>query len=110
MEDGLRELVASAKEEIKEVLILVLMEDGLRDLYCLPFTVVVCRCLNPCFNGRWSASSERKAQKANKKAVLILVLMEDGLRGSGNFQVAYFIVGLNPCFNGRWSARKWQKR
>ena len=42
----------------------------------------VCKvCLNPCFNGRWSAS----------KPIFIMLITS--------------LQSLNPCFNGRWSAR-----
>ena len=36
--------------------------------------------LNPCFNGRWSARMRTTIVKENPANVLILVLMEDGLR------------------------------
>ena len=42
------------------------------------------RCLNPCFNGRWSASVSKGASYVSENAVLILVLMEDGLRELNN--------------------------
>ena len=37
-------------------------------------------CLNPCFDGIWSASEEEYDQLSNQASVLILVLMEYGLR------------------------------
>ncbi len=37
-------------------------------------------CLNPCFNGRWSARSLGNKLSMDSVDVLILVLMEDGLR------------------------------
>ncbi len=55
------------------------MEDGLRVGLMLSMTTQA-KCLNPCFNGRWSARLEEKI----KNEILL--------------------VGLNPCFNGRWSA------
>ena len=55
------------------------MEDALRvPLYYL-FKQVL-SCLNPCSNGRCSASSQRSAFYVRVVAVLILVLMEDALR------------------------------
>ena len=62
-----------------EVLILVLMEDTLRDkLICIS---VIWRCLNPCFNGRYSTRLCKRRRKAETfRQVLILVLMEDTLR------------------------------
>ena len=44
--------VNSLTENAKEVLILVLMEDTLRDSYSSEFGRTFC--LNPCFNGRYS--------------------------------------------------------
>ena len=60
------------------VLILVLMEDTLRE-------AIPCEghrfffCLNPCFNGRYSQRKAHLLVKVGVK-VLILVLMEDTLR------------------------------
>ena len=61
-----------------EVLILVLMEYGLR-LIPEESKEAILNCLNPCFNGIWSATT------SNKRDV-------------------YCYVCLNPCFNGIWSA------
>ena len=61
----------------EEVLILVLMEDGL-------------------------GQALRMAKKSSKGFVLILVLMEDGLGQSFDNNIQEFL-SLNPCFNGRWS-------
>ena len=59
------------------------MEDGLRDLNPETGKAECCDRLNPCFNGRWSASSpQAQVQEQPVAAVLILVLMEDGLRGT----------------------------
>ncbi len=55
MEDGLR--VDRSEEWVKKqrsVLILVLMEDGLRGATQNTYDLVNLS-LNPCFNGRWSA-------------------------------------------------------
>ena len=55
MEDGLREDVNFAIDTRNiRVLILVLMEDGLR-VVRYHFYKIVLIGLNPCFNGRWSA-------------------------------------------------------
>ena len=64
---------------IRWVLILVLMEDTLRDLTL--------------------------AGRSLKKGVLILVLMEDTLRVFDNNSSHIFVFCLNPCFNGRYSQR-----
>ena len=56
------------------------MEDGLRDGQNKRLWQKLMS-LNPCFNGRWSASTTiNGTTKASP-------------------------LGLNPCFNGRWSAR-----
>ena len=60
-----------------KVLILVLMEDSLGDLK-KKYDIAV-KCLNPCFNGRFSRR-----------------LLKNG---------AKLVKGLNPCFNGRFSRR-----
>ena len=112
------------------VLILVLMEDGLREVkiqsvaFCaeglnpcfngrwsasLPekdYDNVVYSRLNPCFNGRWSARFPDGNVRKSLCFVLILVLMEDGLRGPHDCYMRLIYISLNPCFNGRWSARR----
>ena len=60
------------------VLILVLVEDGLRD-YKAHKCDLLLDSLNPCFSGRWSARDCGK-WKEYVETVLILVLVEDGLR------------------------------
>ncbi len=80
MEDGLRERSQTFVVVIELVLILVLMEDGLREGGGFWLTFTAAPSLNPCFNGRWSASRSKYF---------------------GDF----FLCCLNPCFNGRWSAR-----
>ena len=61
------------------VLILVLMEDTLREIHYSSYS--------------------------NDSYVLILVLMEDTLRANGGKQQDAFSNSLNPCFNGRYSQR-----
>ena len=63
---------------VSGVLILVLMEDTLREnRYGINKEFRLC--LNPCFNGRYSQST-RNTAKCRYTMVLILVLMEDTLR------------------------------
>ena len=62
------------------VLILVLMEYGLREIIKIWKGITFKQSLNPCFNGIWSASYNNGALRASRKHVLILVLMEYGLR------------------------------
>ena len=66
-------------KEVFGVLILVLMEDALR----VVLMVLTCDeyvSLNPCSNGRCSASSTSDLLLETVNYVLILVLMEDALR------------------------------
>ena len=67
------------KLEARNVLILVLMEYGLRLKMKKSFRLGIEISLNPCFNGIWSAT----------------LLMHK------SFAIQ---VSLNPCFNGIWSA------
>ena len=60
MEDGLRDFQLELCKSIKSaVLILVLMEDDLRAFKITGF-VSFSEGLNPCFNGRWSASYNKR--------------------------------------------------
>ena len=103
MEDALRDFSRPLQcGGLQGVLILVLMEDALRaqdsNSYCL-----ISLCLNPCSNGRCSASKALKTVVAKRDSVLILVLMEDALRVSGGI-FDNMSSSLNPCSNGRCSA------
>ena len=81
MEDALRDRPLRRQERLLSVLILVLMEDALRGT-CNVVSPTSDGGLNPCSNGRCSARSSILAILANPKGVLILVLMEDALRAS----------------------------
>ncbi len=59
--------------------------------------------LNPCSNGRCSASDQWQAGD-QRVIVLILVLMEDALRVLLTLMVVQPKHCLNPCSNGRVSA------
>ena len=110
---------------VQKVLILVLMEYGLRQV--VMGIHQVSNCLNPCFNGIWSATNMMYMMNHSGMEVLILVLMEYGLRlvvsmrPSDATTVLILVLmeyglrhdvlgrytcnhGLNPCFNGIWSA------
>ena len=66
-------------DEIKtSVLILVLVEDGLREYKLVAKDIT--KCLNPCSCGGWSQRLVALQETADE--VLILVLVEDGLRAS----------------------------
>ena len=62
------------------VLILVLVEDGLGDTFKIT-TAVAAECLNPCFSGGWSRSNNSQSRTPINKC-------------------------LNPCFSGGWSRRR----
>ena len=89
---------------VAEVLILVVMEDTLRDFYSFAESKKSYS-LNPCCNGRYSPSAHRHVGRANEGKVLILVVMEDTLRESGGTHVYNKHGSLNPCCNGRYSPR-----
>ena len=55
MEDGLRDIMRKTLDEILNVLILVVMEDGLRDAL-IKWVLYKGSRLNPCCYGRWSQS------------------------------------------------------
>mgnify|MGYP006988827135 CR=1 FL=1 len=78
MEDGLRLLESSMRAFLDVVLILVVMEDGLRP-YCQLLWGGISKGLNPCCNGRWSQTGRQLIIRIIQ-SVLILVVMEDGLR------------------------------
>ena len=62
-----------------EVLILVLVEDGLGEVFFRYGETTVWLCLNPCFSGGWSRSAAKAGDVLDLQTVLILVLVEDGL-------------------------------
>ncbi len=76
MEDGLR-LLRNVSGNVCPLLILVVMEDGLRPLGSYNKSIRF-QALNPCCNGRWSLTPSMSASSRS------------GTR-------------LNPCCNGRWS-------
>ena len=69
------------------------------DLVCMEIR------LNPCSNGRCSASFDNLSEEILDFIVLILVLMEDALRVTILFTQKRVKRSLNPCSNGRCSAR-----
>ena len=86
-----------------EVLILVLVEDGLWHQFYwgsrerLP-------CLNPCFSGRWSLTPCQRRNHHSRKRCLNPCF--SGRWSLTNLLISgslWWIPRLNPCFNGRWS-------
>ena len=78
MEDGLVHTYDDDLKDAVDVLILVVMEDGLV-LDTKHFRCEGHGCLNPCCNGRWSRTSQTTNVQSTANRVLILVVMEDGL-------------------------------
>ena len=88
----------------KEVLILILMEYGLR-AFSVGTVKVICVRLNPCFNGIWSASLADKSVRT-----IWLTSLNPCFNGIWSASplmrsLMRSWIGLNPCFNGIWSAR-----
>ena len=79
MEDTLREFRCLLKACVATVLILVLMEDTLREIMT-NLKDLASKSLNPCFNGRYSQRIKLNTTNPETLEVLILVLMEDTLR------------------------------
>ena len=102
MEDTLRAMYAGGSTEGRGVLILVLMEDTLRERVKAKLSLFL-YCLNPCFNGRYSQSHRSLRYYHQTFRVLILVLMEDTLRATNSETLEFLTASLNPCFNGRYS-------
>ena len=80
------------------------MEDALRVEEALEKARKVVSSLNPCSNGRCSASMSNPRGLRNNNPVLILVLMEDPLRVQKYADDNNVGSSLNPCSNGRCSA------
>ena len=105
VEDGLRARKGKAdKYPQRQVLILVLVEDGLR-VDPKSFRIYqLTNGLNPCSCGGWSQRSIGEV-KSPLSVVLILVLVEDGLREQGYVSWQLDYKCLNPCSCGGWSQR-----
>ena len=65
MKDTLGEVQSKIKElKSDEVLILVLMEDTLGEIEMRCENILGIKCLNPCFNGRYSRRTVRNYEEA----------------------------------------------
>ncbi len=102
VEDGLGGNVQPQQLERGRVLILVLVEDGLGGWQACR-TATVKERLNPCSSGRWSRRYGTKIYSRAISVVLILVLVEDGLGGNDRCTQGNVQPSLNPCSSGRWS-------
>ena len=104
MEDALREKPSITSIGKWEVLILVVMEDALRESwknYLKWFwPVLILVVMEDALR-----DGQQQEQQQVKTVVLILVVMEDALREKYYFFNKTSIYGLNPCCNGRCSAR-----
>ena len=90
------------------VLILVLMEDTLRVLKNIATKVTAVLILVLMED---TLREERKpGLRSLISKVLILVLMEDTLRAFSIIPVSEEMIRLNPCFNGRYSQRQREQR
>ena len=103
MEYGLRLTSSKIYSSGHLVLILVVMEYGLRPISSL--CPLVC-CLNPCCNGIWSQTSPMMTWLSSTE-VLILVVMEYGLRPMMPLTPVSTQRGLNPCCNGNFVQVRW---
>ena len=116
MDVGLRPLRRSSGERVFQVLILVVMDVGLRRggtpagelvLLCLNPCCNGCwsptmpvkeanpqegQSLNPCCNGCWSPTNKRGVREEGRQPVLILVVMDVGLRLNNSFSEAILCV------------------
>ena len=92
-----------SEKQVVNVLILVLMEDTLRDLIHKYYNKdLVCVLILVLMEDTLRVINEK--DKTKKDKVLILVLMEDTLRDlNKNLKIKF--QSLNPCFNGRYSQR-----
>ena len=87
------------------VLILVVVEDGLRDLDKAVEMMWFHHSLNPCCCGRWSQSLERITERYSLRVGLNPCCCG---RWSQSFSFLLLIlsyISLNPCCCGRWSQR-----
>ena len=91
-----------AEKKYKEVLILVVMEEGQRPTDRLYRRAFKPGRLNPCCNGRGSKTNTFIPPHEVINRVLILVVMEEGQR---QYDVVKQVIAgcLNPCCNGRGS-------
>ncbi len=87
---------------VQKVLILVLVEDGLRverrRLLALLYGVLILVLVEDGLRAMGRLLVEYHG------IVLILVLVEDGLRAGISYALLNGVKCLNPCFSGRWSA------
>ena len=104
MEDALRALILPEKTPISvQVLILVVMEDALRDVHYQScqymFKVLILVVMEDALRDE----IEDFVNELDKR-VLILVVMEDALRALPIVGFNSYLDRLNPCCNGRCSA------
>ena len=82
MDDPLRVLIITEiAEAVNAVLILIVMDDPLRDLKKMERILTLPSCLNPYCNG-WSSKSKKGNIFHYDGRVLILIVMDDPLRAT----------------------------
>ena len=91
---------------IQQVLILILMEDTLRELKLFMMIFYQQECLNPYSNGRYSTRCCCSSRPCSWLLVLILILMEDTLRVKKSLANHICKLCLNLYSNGRYSTRQ----
>ena len=96
------DLNLQGKDNAERVLILILLEYGLRHALFYRNGAKI-YCLNPYSTGIWSATPQ-KSGLPRLVGVLILILLEYGLRQSVDLSKAELITCLNPYSTGIWSA------
>ena len=105
MEDGLG--VEDAQHQsmtVEEVLILVLVEDGLGVRKEFRPGVIDFWCLNPCFSGGWSRSMDEKLYESLLDLSLNPCFSGGWSRRANlTFNKTWTVERLNPCFSGGWS-------
>ncbi len=85
------------------VLILFILEGGLRLLIVGLIWKVRGKSLNPIYSGRWSATFTTMLKNYEPR-VLILFILEGGLRLFPGLWMDTKSICLNPIYSGRWSA------
>ena len=102
MEDGLVLVNNLPVEDIVDVLILIVVEDGLvrpsKSVLLLSLT-----CLNPYCSGRWSRTNLVLTEKPLSIWVLIFIVVDDGLVPASADTTIEAWMRLNPYCSGRWS-------
>mgnify|MGYP000513038326 CR=1 FL=1 len=97
-------ILEARKRMWAHVLILILLDYGLRLKVTLKFICDDNKGLNPYSSGLWSTMRDVKRRSLHRAPVLILILLDYGLRSSTTLCEAITeAMGLNPYSSGLWS-------